>query len=79
MFDLLQKAVHVSNKLTPNSPVQLVHKKINLAEESLSWEHERFNIKKLPAFTVSHFASHKGAVRNSLLDTRFEYNYCNCS
>ncbi len=63
--------MQISTARDAHLPVQMVHKKINLAEESLSWEHERFNIKRMPAFTMSHFGSHKAAVRSSLLDTRY--------
>ncbi|KAM9331074.1 BOS complex subunit NCLN-like [Gastrophryne carolinensis] len=48
----------------------LVHKKINLGESLLAWEHEQFSLRRLPAFTVSHLSSHKSGMRTSILDTR---------
>ena len=38
--------------------VRLVHKKINLADEKLIWEHELFSIRPVPAFTLSGADSH---------------------
>ena len=49
--------------------VEGVHKKINLAEESLAWEHERYSIRRLPAATLSTLRSHEDPLRNTILDT----------
>lgn len=51
------------------SNVEGVHKKINLAEESLAWEHERYSIRRLPAATISSLKSHEDPLRNTILDT----------
>lgn len=48
--------------------VEGVHKKINLAEETLAWEHERYSIRRLPAATLSSLKSHEDPIRSTILD-----------
>lgn len=49
-----------------NYSVEGVHKKINLADTLLAWEHERFSMKRMPAFTLSNLKSHKDPLRNTI-------------
>lgn len=55
-----------------NATVEGVHKKINLADVQLAWEHERFSMKRMPAFTVSALKSHKDALRSTIFETSRE-------
>jgi hypothetical protein len=63
----LRRASH--NRFDANRSVDIVSKKINLGSDFLAWEHERYSIRRLPAFTLSHYASHSNLGRRSMLDT----------
>lgn len=51
-----------------NYTVEGVHKKINLADTLLAWEHERFSMKRMPAFSLSNLKSHKDPLRNTIFE-----------
>lgn len=51
-----------------NITVEGVHKKINLADVQLAWEHERFSMKRMSAFTLSSLKSHKDPHRATIFE-----------
>lgn len=63
--------------------IEGTHKKINLAEEKLAWEHERFSMRRFSAATLSSLKSFGNPVRNTIFDTFQEdqinklYNHTN--
>uniref|UniRef100_A0A914YAW3 BOS complex subunit NCLN n=1 Tax=Panagrolaimus superbus TaxID=310955 RepID=A0A914YAW3_9BILA len=69
--DAIAKKVfdRISNNMPKNRNIKMAHKKINLGNEWLAWEHEIYNIRKKPAVTLTHFSDHDAPLRNSLLDT----------
>uniref|UniRef100_A0AAY4DDF7 BOS complex subunit NCLN n=1 Tax=Denticeps clupeoides TaxID=299321 RepID=A0AAY4DDF7_9TELE len=67
---LLKELEMVTSTQSPDLRFNMVHKKINLADDMLAWEHERFGIRRLPAFTLSHLESHRNALRSSIMDMR---------
>lgn len=67
-FQLLQDLKGIASALYPDTQVNLVHKKVNLADDMLSWEHERFSLRRLPAGTLSHHSQPSKLSRGSLFD-----------
>lgn len=69
-FFLVQDLQEVMSEQFSNSKLNIVHKKVNLADEMLAWEHERFSLRRLPAGTISH--SSKPGQRGSIFDTKVD-------
>lgn len=65
---LFYKELKAVSEALNSSVVEGVHKKINLAEETLAWEHERYSIRRLPATTLSTLKSHEDPARMTILD-----------
>ncbi len=60
----------MQSALMADLQVSMVHKKIRLSEDLLSWEHERFSLKRLPAGTLSALPTHQDHRRSSMFAHR---------
>lgn len=65
---------NIAKSYYPSLNVSLVHKKINLADENLSWEHERFSLHRISAFTMSSLPTSKFFARRTISDV-YEESY----
>lgn len=62
--------VSQSVAVVPELTLTMHHKKIKIGEELLSWEHERFSLRRIPASTLSHFQSASDPRRTSMFHSR---------
>jgi len=74
---LFYRELKIATDKFSSSAVEGIHKKINLADELLAWEHERYSIRRLPAFTLSAIKSHKDMSRSSISDVKDTVNMDN--
>lgn len=66
------KQLKIVSQQYGNHSLEGVHKKINLADILLAWEHERFSMKRIPAFTVSSLRSHKDSLRTTMFNENID-------
>lgn len=53
LANLFQELTNAAAELEPHMKVDFIHKKINLAEKRMAWEHERLSMKRIAGFTAS--------------------------
>lgn len=71
-LNLFYKTLKQNAQRYGNQTVEGVHKKINLADVQLAWEHERFSMKRIPAFTISSLKSYKDSQRATIFEASRE-------
>eukprot|EP00795_Rhopilema_esculentum_P005605 gene5605-10811_t len=68
------QVMELVKEMYPEVTFNMVHKRINLADEMLSWEHERFSLRRLPAGTISRFESVTDHDRKTLFSKKVDVN-----
>ncbi|KAM4613246.1 BOS complex subunit ncln [Polymixia lowei] len=75
MHAFIQQLEEVVSSRFPWVKLGMVHKKINLVESTVAWEHERYGLRRIPGFTLSHLEDSKSEVRGSMLDTMSQVDF----
>jgi hypothetical protein len=57
-----------------NIPLEHVHKKINISDNTVYWEHEQFSRKRMLSATLSGLSKPDAAERNSIVDTTVDHS-----
>ncbi|XP_053334639.1 nicalin-1-like isoform X2 [Clarias gariepinus] len=68
-FNFIQQLQEVISSRFPWVRFGTVHKKINLQDSTLAWEHEHYGMRHIPGFTLSHLQDSRSERRGSILDT----------
>ncbi|XP_071402787.1 BOS complex subunit NCLN [Centroberyx affinis] len=75
MHSFIQQLEEVVSSRFPWVRLGMVHKKINLVESTVAWEHERYGLRRIPGFTLSHLEDPKAELRGSMLDTMSQVDF----
>uniref|UniRef100_A0A8C5CKC9 BOS complex subunit NCLN n=1 Tax=Gadus morhua TaxID=8049 RepID=A0A8C5CKC9_GADMO len=75
MHSFIQHLEEVVSSRFPWVGLEMVHKKINLVESTVAWEHERYSLRRIPGFTLSHLEDPKSELRGSILDTMSQVDF----
>uniref|UniRef100_A0A671M577 BOS complex subunit NCLN n=1 Tax=Sinocyclocheilus anshuiensis TaxID=1608454 RepID=A0A671M577_9TELE len=68
-YSFIQQLEQIISARFPWVRFGTVHKKINLQETTVASQHERYGMKRIPGFTLSHIENPKSEQRGSILDT----------
>uniref|UniRef100_A0AC35TR64 Peptidase_M28 domain-containing protein n=1 Tax=Rhabditophanes sp. KR3021 TaxID=114890 RepID=A0AC35TR64_9BILA len=64
----MHKFIKELKAFSPNKELNIIRKPINRKHSKLAWEHEIYNMKQIPAFTLSHYEAHDDPAKDSVLD-----------